>query len=600
MTAPDRRVLGVALSVTLLAAVPFLAGLAGEGVSLQQQMAVDDQMVYAAWVEQARSGRFLFENLFATQTQPGLTIHLYFLLLGWVSHVTGVLGALTLGRLVFTFLFVVLLARFLRRVGVEEEHLLPGLVGTIFCGGLGVWAWEDFGRLILGASPVGVLTGGRLPIDVWQPEAFVFPSMLTNGLFMASLCLILVILQAILDAQEGWGPVGLGAGAFLVLMNIHAYDVLLLALVLVGLIAGSLAVGRITGGWMGRGLAIGAGVLPAAGWFVFVYLNDPVFQSRAATLTYSPGFREVLEGLGPAVLAALVGAHLSAPVDRPLQRWGGPLCAAAALAIPAVLSIGFDAERFLMGWPLWLLCLGLAIGAVSMMQIEDDGRRLLWSWALVGSVAIYFPALFQRKLAMGLMLPWAILAFLALWPWIMSLAVDRRRLAGLATAALAFGTSIFWLRRELSFVRQNVSSTTVNPVKIDEGAALLLERMRRLPGRVIAVAMPGVPLPDQSRPGSFFSPYLPDLNPMIAGLGGKTAFAGHWSETPEYEARRAEATTLFLRGVVPEGVTHVLAPNPEDFPELPLVDLRGSMTPLAESGRWILLQAPTPPSSPPE
>jgi arabinosyltransferase C len=50
----------------------------------------DDQMVYAAWIRQAMAGQFLFDNRFTNAPQPGLTINLYFLLLGQVARGTGI------------------------------------------------------------------------------------------------------------------------------------------------------------------------------------------------------------------------------------------------------------------------------------------------------------------------------------------------------------------------------------------------------------------------------------------------------------------------------------------------------------------------------
>src|SRR5579885_2753146 len=49
------------------------------------QYNLDDHMVYAAWMRQAMDGRVLFDNRFTTDAQPGLTIHLYFLVLGWIA-----------------------------------------------------------------------------------------------------------------------------------------------------------------------------------------------------------------------------------------------------------------------------------------------------------------------------------------------------------------------------------------------------------------------------------------------------------------------------------------------------------------------------------
>mgnify|MGYP006184294005 CR=1 FL=1 len=62
------------------------------------------------------------------------------------------------------------------------------------------------------ASPPEQRKGRRKSPAFWQPEGFVFPSMLTTSLFMASLCLILVIFTSFLDARKSWKPVLQAAG----------------------------------------------------------------------------------------------------------------------------------------------------------------------------------------------------------------------------------------------------------------------------------------------------------------------------------------------------------------------------------------------------
>src|SRR3989442_11370530 len=48
----------------------------------------DDHCVYLAWMRQAEQGQFFFQNLFTTAPQRGLTINLFFLLLGLLGRVT--------------------------------------------------------------------------------------------------------------------------------------------------------------------------------------------------------------------------------------------------------------------------------------------------------------------------------------------------------------------------------------------------------------------------------------------------------------------------------------------------------------------------------
>lgn len=582
----------------LIAALPAFLGWFSTpdgALHLQQQTALDDQMVYAAWMQQAAQGRFLFENLFAVDPQPGLTFHLYFLALGFLSKAVGVVAALTLARVGFSFLFVFLLGRFLQKLGLSTWQCRASLILSVIGGGLGVFSWANYGREILSSSPVKFLTGGWLPIDVWQPEAFIFPSMLTNGLFMASLCLFLVILSAVLDARESSKAVLAGAAAFLVLMNIHSYDVLLLALILIGFLVTQISAKKAERAWIIRTLLIGAGALPAAGWFLYVLSQDKVFQARAATLTYSPLFSQALAGILPLAAAALALKWLKTEKDSP-----------ARIAIPAVggvlvagvlFSFGRSPDGYWMSMPVWAAAFAGVLALLWFWDEDDQGKALLWSWALVGLIAIYFPGLFQRKLAMGMMLPWAILVGWESIAWFRSWDHSRRVLVGVLGAALAAGSSIMWLTREMAFVQGQASSTTLHSPLLDADAKKALDALAKEPGRVIAAAPPGVPSPDPNSKGSFGSPALPDLNPMIAGLAGKHAYAGHWSETPDYASRRSDIQGIFLgqssieekiEVIKKAGLTHLIAPTPGEG--LPFSDLRGLGESLHQGKNWSLIR----------
>lgn len=589
--------LWVALVAVALAALPLLIGWIGQSegrVYLQQQTALDDQMVYAAWMRQAMEGRILFENRFAVDAQPGLTFHLYFLVLGWVAKAVGVLSAMSLARLAFSGLFVLLLGRLLYRLGLPILTAKIALCLASFGAGLGFLAWETFGREITGSSPVRVITGGWLPIDVWQPEAFAFSSMLTNGLFMASLCLIVLVLHAAIEAKESWRPVFGGAVAFGVLMNIHSYDALLILFVLLGWLAALVGGKHVTGEWIARVAAIGAGAVPAAAWFVYVLSRDPVFQARAATETFSAAFPATIAGILPLAVGAIALAVMSKESSVAVRRGAG-LIAALLLGIFA-LSWGAAPDKFLLPMAAWVIVFAACLAILWSLKLEDPLAGLIWSWALIGLVAIYFPALFQRKLAMGLAIPWAMLAAVHLGPMLRPLDRHRRNFSvGLALVAVS-GSSVLWLQRELLFIRTDVSSTTLQSVYLTKDSAEVLEALSREPGRKIAISLPGVP---RKTATGFQSPYVPDLNPMLAGLSGAVAYAGHWSETPNYGERREKASRIFLqatndqerRQILQEsGVTHLLAPDPAAFDQLPLADLSGLGETVSRHGAWSVIR----------
>ena len=187
----------IVTAVALFAgSLPYLFGLAikPEGtLYLGVHSNYDDHAVYAAWAKQASEGRFFFENRFTTDEQPGQTIHLYFLVVGWVAKVVGLPLAMHVFRVLFGFLALLALFKFIGRVVEDEDKRPYAFVLSLVCAGIGFLLWRNYG-----------FDG---PIDVWQPEAFVFPMLMQNGLFCASLFLMLSVWNCILNARESWKSV---------------------------------------------------------------------------------------------------------------------------------------------------------------------------------------------------------------------------------------------------------------------------------------------------------------------------------------------------------------------------------------------------------
>ncbi|MCO5298286.1 MAG: hypothetical protein M9921_15665 [Fimbriimonadaceae bacterium] len=560
---------------------------------LGTQYNTDDHMVYAAWTHQSMDGQLLFDNRFTVDPQPRLTFHLYFLALGWIAKVTGIPLAAALARFVLSGTFVWMLCGFVWRIAGRNGFIArTGPVLAVIGAGLGFTVWHTFGTEIVRATPplLRSLMLGRLPIDVWQPEAFGLSSMLTSGLFVAALCLILATFNAMLDAQDSWRPVLPGALAFGALMNIHSYDALLVALVMVGFLATAVAQKTATPAWMLRAACIGAGALPAALWFLHVLSNDPVFQARAATPTFSPNFRGMVFGLAGLVVLALVGLWL-ARNDDPVSRKRVTLGTGLAVGMGVAGFVGASAHEggYWMGPVAWGLAFAACLAVLALVSRPLPAWNLLVAWAFVGTLAPYFPALFQRKLAMGLGIPWAILAVMGLAPILARTESGKRQVGGVLAILLLSASSVMWVARQFWFIRNNVANTTVHPVYVGSDVQTVLDALNQVPDeRVVVLAMPGIPSPlaDEAGdplPDEFGTPYMPDLNPILSGFAGTYAYAGHWSETPNYAERRNALTQFFLArtdnatraALLREtGAQFVVAPVPEAFPMLPLADLR--------------------------
>lgn len=609
----------LAAGAVLAAVIPALAGLRNTppgAAYLGYQFNTDDHMVYAAWMRQAMDGHLLMDNRFTTDPQPGLTINIYFFVLGLLAKVLGIALAANLARLVFGFGFVILLLQLIRRLDVTNYARKLALALAVFGGGIGFLVWQSFGREIVtkGSDPVSQaiagglshLLNGRLPTDVWQPEGFVFPSMLTNGLFMVSLCLIVTIFTAVLSAREGWTRVAYGAGAALILMNIHSYDMLLIGLVLLGLVAMEAARRTLTFGWILRSAVIVAGAVPSAIWFLYVLANDPVFRSRAATETYSPDFMQVLCGYLPMIVlgfVALVARPAAGQAER-RRRYGGAYIAAAVFVSLALASRSYT-QGYLLGAPAWALCFVLMLVALALLADENPTWNLIASWALIGSIALYFPGLFQRKLAMGLAVPWAILAAIAIAYLCRNSERYARNLATTLVIVLFSASSMLWFIREKNFIVWNVSSTTVQPVYLNPDVVHILNALNAIGGRKVVVAPPGRPNPTEDpdthapQPDSFGTPVVPDLNPIVSGMTGSYTYAGHWSETPDYIQKRNELAELYFGEETPQqradelrriGANYMIAPVPEAFPGAGLFDFSRLGKVLVDGNQFRLIQ----------
>lgn len=561
----------LALATVFLAALPAIVGWISTppgSAYYGTQSALDDQMVYAAWIRQAMEGRLLFENRFTTDAQPGLTLNLFFLALGAAGKAVGIPVAMTLARLVLAYCFVRLLARFLLELGLPVFTAKFALGLACFGAGVGFLMWERFGEaMVSGSRLLAPLTGGRTSIDVWQPEAFVFPSMLTNALFMAALCLMLLVLRACWLAQDSWKPVPLGGAAFALLMNVHSYDALLLFLVVVAWF-GAMAAGRAaTWGWFLRVAVVGACALPPAAWFLHVLAQDAVFQARAATPTFSPAFSQVLLGILPAAGLGVASLAVS-PQRRP--KLGAWLVSLLLAVLWFLLPGGSEAAQFTAFE--WSVAFLVSAGIVAYSAGGDRSRSLLLCWALVGLVALYFPAPFQRKLAMGLVVPWAVLAAGGLAGILDKMERSSRNMVAALALVATCASSLLWLQRELLYVRDDVARTVVHPVFFTQDARRIVEFLSSVPGRKVVLAMPGVR--NSVGPGQFARPVIPDLNAVLTGIAGATTYAGHWSETPDYNARRNRLTRAFLAQtpdserealIAETGAAYVVQPNPEAF-----------------------------------
>jgi hypothetical protein len=520
----------VAALALFLGELPYLFGWAIQPAGtlyLGVHSNYDDHAVYAAWMKQAQEGKFFFENRFTVDPQPGLTVNLYFWAAGTLSRLTGIPLASHIAKVVFGLLFLIALYRLARRLSTDEFVQKVAFSTAVFGAGVGWLLWRRY--------------GAEGPIDIWQPEAFTFPSLMTNGLFCAALWLICVIWNKLLDARDSWRPVLAGSLAVLALTNFHTYDTLTIAIVSMGFLASQIASGKFSTQWLVRAVVIAAGAIPSLLWFLHVRSLDPVFRQRAETGTYSPRFFDVLAGYGPLLALALIGFIY-------WQR--GRVAAVLASGLLLALALwqqqsGYAADSLWLDIGPWLLIAGAGVAVCAAYRPETPIAGLLFSWVLLGLLALYYPGLFQRKLAMGLSIPIGLGAGLVIAHWL-----AKNRSLAFAGVALVSVTSAKWIQREMQMAAENISITTMQRVYWDKDTATILEYLRRnRRDDDCVIARPGQPVPIGDDPAHpiRYEIGLADVNPVMTGWAGIKTYVGHWSETPNITDRRSEVIRWLFR-----------------------------------------------------
>ena len=221
------------------------------------------------------------------------------------------------------------------------------------------------------------------------------------------------------------------------------------------------------------------------------------------------------------------------------------------------------AKGYFLSPPAWAAAFAAMLGATALLAGRSAARNLIVAWALVGTVAVYFPSLFQRKLTMGLAIPWGLLAALALE----GLIRDRERSARNLVTALALivlgGSAVQWTFREIGYAATNVASTGRHPVYLSPDVQRIVAYLNDHPGRNVVVTLAPLPQPardekGQPIPDAFVLPPYPDVAPFLTGLAGAYTVAGHWSETPDYAHRAGESGRFLL---APGGALPAMSPE---------------------------------------
>lgn len=315
---------------------------------------------------------------------------------------------------------------------------------------------------------VPFMPGFQGPVDQWQTEAITFLSLYGNPLFLVGLILMIRAIHFLFKMEESgsWRDAGMAGLMLLLLGNIHTYDVLTVGAVWTAyLVVEAVCQRRIAWRSIGMSAAAAAISLPALGYQYYLYSHESVFRTRVGTPTLSPAFWAYLAGYGFVLILAAFGAWFALK--------------------------------------------------------ERRQALILVVWSVVGFLMPYAPIAQQRKLVMGLHIPLAILATVAV-------AMIARRsgpkwggIAAIVLVTAMIPSNLTFMARDIEFIGESRLAPYPG-VYIPDSELRAMQWLRDHTKRANTVLA------------------FPETARFVPSIAGNQVYYGHWSETPDYRGKIRE------------------------------------------------------------
>ena len=368
------------LIILVVACLPYLYGAA---ISTPTDpfsgfvIGIEDGNSYLAKMQEGRSGYWLFQLAYTPEPHPGELFFIFYILLGklagWLNWPNSIVFHLS--KLITIPLSVLasyfFMAYFIERVRLRQIALLI----LSFSGGLG-WLW-----LVLGGSA----QLGKMPVDLWVPDASFFLASLTFAhLPLAQGLLLLFAITSLDFIQTGQKNLGLiAAGCGLVVSLIHPYT-----LPIIGTILGLYILWqfyRQRQVWLNttRLLLITLPSLPYLIYVLWVFSYNPTFIAwKDQSLTYSPAPIHYLLGFGFTLLLALLGLW----VTRQQTDYKQQFLRIWIISVPFLLYIPLALQRrFLDSYQAPLAVLA----AVGLAWLLERMARQRWRANFLGFILLW-------------------------------------------------------------------------------------------------------------------------------------------------------------------------------------------------------------------
>lgn len=183
----------------LVTTLPFLYAFERQGADMRftgSLLAVEDGNSYIAKMRGGAEGEWLFRSPFTAVPQAGIPAFLFYILLGKLAQGPGMhvqlVALLHAARVLGIFLVVLATYRFAARFLAEERWRRWATIVSLAGGGLG---W-----LVVAAGRTELL--GTQPLELYSPETFGFLAMLTFPHLLLARALLLLGLDAYLEAGQ--------------------------------------------------------------------------------------------------------------------------------------------------------------------------------------------------------------------------------------------------------------------------------------------------------------------------------------------------------------------------------------------------------------
>lgn len=346
-------IIAISAFVIFLNNLPLVFGLLNQKNNLvflgRRNINSQDLYTYVSFIEQAKDGRWLFENLYMSEDQQPRLLRPSYIAIGkaaWLFNLPPI-WAYHLARIVLMIVFMAVLYSFLKLFFENQFWRIAAYVLTLTSSGFGLF----FGKWAAGSA------------DLWIPEAITFLSLAEAPHFILAQILMISGFGLFIKGYFRWA-----AFAFFALTFEHPFNLGVVGLTLI-----------LTTSWL-------------------TLRNESVGELTARSLARRPlaRLRGLLIILGSSA-AGVVYQIYEINQNHVLQSWA----AQNKLDSPDPLHwlLGYGAIIFL-----------ALIGAEKFLKENKPGQILIASWVATSAVLLYSPIFFQRRFSEGLHIPLSILA----------------------------------------------------------------------------------------------------------------------------------------------------------------------------------------------